>query len=227
MNAKILLVDDDIALRRGMKPLLEGEGYTVCTARNGDEAVETFAKERPDLVLLDVMMPRKNGYAACSEIRAVNRHTPVIFLTAMESDVAQLRGFGVGADDYIPKTTAPAILLARVRRALDRVKVRHEAAVAHRTLEVDGTVIDFDSLTVRGADADARLTKTEADFLWLLQSERGRLFGYDEIFDVLRGQGYAGSEETLYVHMSRLKRKLGRVGNLLRNERGVGYSLLP
>ncbi len=226
-NAKILVVDDELAIRKGMKILLQGEGYEVCTARNGDEALTAFAAECPDVVLLDVMMPCKNGYAVCTEIRAMNRHTPVIFLTAMASDVDQLRGFGVGADDYIPKAVAPAILLARIRRALNWVKAQHEAATAPRTLEMDGVVIDFDGLAVRGAGLDERLTKTEADFLWLLQTERGKVFGYDEIFDVLRGQGYAGGEETLYVHMSRLKRKLGRVGNRLQNERGVGYSFLP
>ncbi len=227
MNAKILLADDEAVLRRGLKTLLEGEGYGVCTARNGDEALSVFETEHPDVVLLDVMMPRKNGYAVCTEIRVRNRHTPVLFLTAMSSDVDQLRGFGVGADDYIPKSAAPSILLARVRRALDWVKARHEAATAPRTLKTDGIVIDFDGLTVRGDGLDERLTKTEADFLWLLQTERGKVFGYDEIFDVLRGQGYAGSEETLYVHMSRLKRKLGRFGRRIQNERGVGYSLLP
>lgn len=226
MSAKILLVDDEAALRRGLKTLLEGEGYEVRTARNGDEALAVFEAECPDVVLLDVMMPRKNGYAVCTEIRAKNRHTPVLFLTAMSSDVDQLRGFGVGADDYISKSAAPSILLARVRRALDWVKARHDAAVAPRTLEADGIVIDFDGLTVRGEGLDERLTKTEADFLWLLQTERGKVFSYDEIFDVLRGQGYAGSEETLYVHMSRLKRKLGRFGHRLQNERGIGYSLL-
>ena len=227
MSAKILVVDDELAVRKGMKTLLQGEGYEVCTARNGDEALVALAKECPDLILLDVMMPRKNGYTVCTEIRSANRYVPILFLTAMASDVDQLRGFGVGADDYIPKATAPAVLLARIRRTLDWVKAREEAVKAARTLEIEGVVIDFDGLTVRGADVDARLTKTEADFLWLLQTERGKVFGYDEIFDVLRGQGYKGSEETLYVHMSRLKRKLGRIGGRLQNERGVGYSFLP
>lgn len=226
MKAKILVVDDELTVRRVMKTLLQGEGYEVLTARNGDEALASLVKDSPDLILLDVMMSRKNGYAVCTEIRAVNRHIPVLFLTALASDVDQLRGFGVGADDYISKDVAPAVMLARIRRALDWVKAREEAAKAARTLEVDGVVIDFDGLTVRGADVDARLTKTEADFLWLLQTERGKVFGYDEIFDILRGQGYKGSEETLYVHMSRLKRKLGLIGRRLQNERGVGYSFL-
>ncbi len=223
----ILIVDDELSVRRGLKMLLEEEGYAVALARNGDEAMEFLAASRPDLVLLDVMMPKRNGYAVCREIRQKDKTLPILFLSSLQTDVDQLRGFGVGADDYVFKTVAPAVLLARIRRALGRTVDRWQAATLSRVVAIGEALVDFDGLTVTGGGVKTRLTKTEADFLWILQTERGKVFGYDEILEILKGRGYLGSEGTLYVHMSRLKRKLGRIGNLIQNERGVGYWLLP
>ena len=116
----ILLADDEPVVRKTYRALFEGEGYSVRTARNGEEAVAMFAERRPDLVLLDVMMPRMSGTAACAAIRGSDPLVPILFFTAMPSDVGAVRALGFGADDYIDKAKSPEELLARVASALRR-----------------------------------------------------------------------------------------------------------
>ena len=184
-----------------------------------------YRERKPDLVLLDVMMPRRSGFSVCEEIRVDDALTPVIFLTAKDAEADQVRGFGLGADDYVSKTAGESELLARVRRALQRSRAYREAASAPRVARLGGLEVDFDALCVRGDGVEERLTKTEADLLWLLNSERGRIFSYDEIVEVLQIGGMAG-ETVVRPHISRLKKKLSRAGDLVVNERGVGYKLV-
>lgn len=109
--SEILIVDDERLIREGLKMTLQGEGYEVRTARDGDEALNKIAERRPDLVLLDVMMPRMNGFRCCEEIRKTDPLLPVIFLTAKDSEADQVRGIGLGGDDYVSKATGDALLL--------------------------------------------------------------------------------------------------------------------
>jgi two-component system phosphate regulon response regulator PhoB len=225
MAAEILIVDDERAIRAGLRALLKTEGFAVRTARNGDEALAAFAQRRPDCVLLDVMMPGLNGFAVCEQMRRSDALVPIVFLTAKEEETDQVRAFGLGADDYIFKTAGEAELLARLRRALERAATFRQAASGARTARLGVLTVEFDALTVTGGAEETRLTKTEADFLWLLATERGRLYTYGEILDVLRGGGVT-TTAVLQTHMSRLKRKLGRAGEMIFNERGLGYKLL-
>ena len=224
--ADILVVDDERAIRSYLKGVLTAEGFTVRTARGGDEALEAFREHRPDLVLLDVMMPKRNGFSVCAEIRTVDSLTPVIFLTAKVGEADQVRGFGLGADDYLSKTTSEAELVARVRRAVDRSCAYNSAMRDVRQLKLGNVVVDFDAQTVVGGGVKVRLTKTEADLLWLFAIERGRLVSYDEMVDVLKAGGFDGDSAALYAYVSRLKKKLGNGGNLIHAERGVGYMLM-
>ena len=221
--AEILVVDDSKALQRMWKSVLEGEGYAVRTAVNGDEALEKIYIRKPALVLMDVNMPTRNGFSTCEEIRRFDPLIPILFLTAFPTDANELRARGVGADDFFAKDVEPSIIIAAIRRALARTEA---AATEVRRTRIGNTEIDFDMLTARGGGVDERLTKTEADFLYLLNSERGRYFSYDEIFEVLRGKGYIGDDNLLYVYISRLKRKLAPAGIDIRNERGIGYALM-
>lgn len=222
--AKILLVDDDRTARAAFRALLESEGHEVCLAKNGEEAVSAFGAAHPDLVLLDVMMPKKNGLVTCSELRARDAHVPIIFITAMPSDVSLVRGLGLGADDYIAKDRSPEELLARIGAALRR------RATAQPTAPVPVVLGDAD-IDLHGAVASVggetvRLTKSEVDFLQLLLSSRGRVFSPEEIFAGLRGEGYVGDVAAIRSMVLRLKRKLGRGGNLIVSERGFGYRLV-
>ena len=224
--ADILIVDDERTIRLGLRTLLREEGYTARIVPNGDQALIAFDDKRPDLILLDVMMPGRNGFSVCEEIRKKDLLVPIVFLTAKDAETDQLRAFGLGADDYISKTAGTPELLARIRRALERADAFRAAVSEVRTSTLGELSIDYDALTVRGGGIDERLTKTEADFLWLLNTERGRLYTYGEILDVLRG-GEITTVALLQTHMSRLKRKLGRAGERIFHERGLGYKLLP
>lgn len=223
--SEILVVDDEAGVRRNFTQLFKAEGYDVRSAANGDRALEEIFIRKPDLVVLDINMPRRNGFSTCKEIRRFDQLLPVLFLTGFDSDVNELRGRGLGADDFFSKSEDPSIILATVRRALARSQAFASRRSESRRIRFGAVEIDFDALTAKGGGIDERLTKTEADFLWLLNSERGKVFPYDEIFEVLRGRGYVGDERLLYVYISRLKRKLSAAGVEIRNERGIGYSL--
>ena len=221
--SEILIADDELQVRRNYRALLEAEGYAVRTARDGEEALRKFAERRPDLLLLDVMMPKKNGISVCEEIRATDACVPIVFFTALPSESALVRGLGLGADDYIDKSDGVETIVARVRRALARVEAFASAAPTRRA-RIGRAEVDFDTYRITGG-SEKFLTKTEADILWLLNSSRGQMFAYDDIIDVLRGRDFVCTSHMLYVHVSRIKQKLGSAGELIRNIRNVGYRL--
>ena len=224
--AEILIADDDRLIREGMKALFAGEGFSVRTARDGEDALKKFAESRPDLVLLDVMMPKANGFKACEEIRRLDRLVPIVFLTAKDSEADEVRGIGLGADDYVSKTAGEAVLVARVRRALERAAAIDAEVSPPRVLQLGAVTVDFDRLTVSGSGADGRLTRTEADILQLLALRAGSPMTGDELIAALRGEGYACEDSMLYSHVSHLRRKLGPAGCLLANDRSTGYRLM-
>jgi two-component system alkaline phosphatase synthesis response regulator PhoP len=229
-EAEILLADDERAFRSGMKALLESEGFAVRTARDGEEAVRMFAERRPDAVVLDVMMPKMNGFRACEEIRREDRRVPVVFLTAKDAEADQVRALGLGADDYVSKSAPESLFLARIRRALERS--RELSAGAAGAADADGrirlgrTTVDMATLEVSVAGKPSgRLTKTEADILRVLHNGRGRSFSTEQLIAALRGKGFACEDTMVYVHVSNLRRKLGPAASLLGNSWKSGYSL--
>lgn len=197
---EILVVDDELAIRKGLAALLEESGYSVRTARDGIAALGVVRASRPDLVLLDVMMPLMDGFAVCERIRQHDRDLPIVFLTAKDADEDQVRGLEVGADDFVSKGVDNAVLLARIRKSIERGR------------RLAGNVAPDD------------LTKTEADIYRLLASEKGRYFSATEIFSAIRGEGYSGDEGNLRSHMSRLRGKLPP-GMSIAAIRGRGYAL--
>ncbi|MBR4614628.1 MAG: response regulator transcription factor [Kiritimatiellae bacterium] len=228
MPHELLIVDDERAIREGLKRLLSAEGFSVRTAKDGDDALAAFRERRPSLVLLDVMMPKRNGFSVCGEIRSIDPITPIVFLTAKDGEAEQVRGFGLGADDYISKSAGDAELLARVRRAVERAAAydRRAEAPESRRREIGSAIVDFDTLVVQNETGTERLTKTEADLLWLLVVERGKSVPSDEMVEVLKAGGFTGDSSSIYVHVSHLKKKLGRSGSLLCSERNIGYRLM-
>ena len=226
--AEILLVDDEKALRDSLKAVLQGEGYEVRTARDGDEALVKIAEKRPDLVLLDVMMTRMNGYKCCEKIRETDKLLPVIFLTAKDGETDQVRGIGLGADDFVSKDASDAVLLARISRALARSSAIGESVrgASGETIALGAVSVDLKTFAVTEKGEEiARLTKTEADILKLLDAHRGELVVPDDIITDLRGNGFACEDTMLYVHICNLRRKLGSASSMLVNKRGVGYGL--
>ena len=226
--AEILVVDDERVLRDGIKAVLSGEGFEVRMARDGDEALKKIAEKRPDLVLLDVMMPKMNGFRCCEKIRETDGLLPVVFLTAKDAEADQVRGIGLGADDFVSKGASDAVLLARINRALERAKAFGEAARrASGTMIALGCVtVDLKTLAVMEEGREiARLTRTEADILKIFNSQRGALIVPDDIITELRGNGFACEDTMLYMHISNLRKKLGVASGLIVNRRGVGYGL--
>ena len=222
-RAEVLIAEDEPSARRGFRALFEGEGYAVRTARDGEEALAKFNERRPDAVLLDVMMPKMNGIAACAEIRKSDLLVPILFFTAMPSDVGAVRALGLGADDYIDKAKSPEELLARVAAVLRRASSARPRA---DVLSLGGVTVDFATMTAYGEGVSEELTKSESLFLRLLASERGKCFSFDEIFAALRGEGYIGDDNAVRCIAKRLKTKLGHAGELIANARGVGYKLV-
>lgn len=228
--AEILIVDDERVLREGMKARLQAEGYDVRTAKDGDDALVKIAERAPDLVLLDIMMPKTNGFRCCEAIRKTNALLPIVFLTAKDAEGDQVRGLGLGADDYVSKSAPESVLLARIGAALERTErfgANVTVAKAKRLL-IGPVEVDRQTFAVLlGGKAIATLTKTEADVLAYLFRRRGELVLIDDIIAGLRGSGYACEDSMVYAHVSRLRRKLGPAGALVRNIRRAGYTLLP
>ena len=198
----ILIVDDERSIRMSLADLLAGSGYPVRQAASGPAALEAFRMQRPDLVLLDVMMPEMDGYAVCHEMRRLDRETPIVFLSAMDSEENQIEGLRLGANDYVSKTASEALLLARIAAVLERA----------------------DHYSKR--EAPASMTKTEADIYRLLDSQRGKTFSQREILDAVCGEGYRVVDAVIRVHISNMRRKLPP-GESIRSARNLGYALVP
>lgn len=221
---EVLLVDDERVIRARYAEILSGEGYAVRTARDGVEALQKFAERRADLVILDVAMPRMNGFAACAALRKLDADVPVIFLTANASEVNEVRGLDAGADDFIAKDASESVLLARVRRAASRL--RAPSAAEDEILVLGKVRVNLSTLEVKTSGGTEILTQTEADLLRVFAAERGRFLSADELITALRGKGFACEDSMLYAHVSHLRRKLAEAGEMLVSRRGSGYRLV-
>lgn len=224
--AEILIVDDERAIRNAIGAMLKAEGFAVSTARNGDEALEKFSERRPDLVLLDVMMPGKNGIQTCEEMRRADPIVPVIFLSAVPSDATKVRAFGAGADGYFEKSESHDVLLARIRSALKRSEAV-AVGVAQGSVRLGSVTVDV--ALMRVTDGDGRcegLTKTEAALFAALNRRRGEYVSNDELFSAIHGPGFAGSPAKIRNHISTLRQKLGSARDMIVNNPNAGYRLV-
>lgn len=224
---EILVADDERVIRDSLRSLFTAEGFKVRLARDGREAVAKFLEKRPDIVLLDVMMPKENGFSACEEIRRRDRLVPVVFLTAKDADIDQLRGMGAGADDYVSKSVADEVLVSRVKRALDRYRDMMSITSAGRIVAVGAVTVDLSSSAVTAGGTEiARLTRTECGILDILNSLRNSVVAADAIVERLRGVGFACEDGMLYTHVSNLRKKLGPAASMIESVRGEGYKLV-
>ena len=224
--AEILLVDDERTVREGLKRLLESEGFAVRTARDGADALAKLSDKRPDAVLLDVMMPKLNGFALCAELRKTDALLPVVFLTAKDSEADEIRGMGLGADDYVSKSAGEEVLLARLRRSLERAAQVDQGQKAASVLKLGTVKVDFERRKVFRDGQEESLTASELDILRCLLSAPGKPFTADELLSFLRGEGYFGDPATVRVHIMNLRRKLGKAGAMIANLPKGGYYLV-
>ena len=224
MKAKditILLVDDEPDILEIISYNLKAEGYKVKTASSGREGVEKAKKVRPDLILLDVMMPEMDGIEACEQIRKTPglEHTIIAFLTARGEDYSQVAGFDVGADDYIAKPVKPKVLTSRLKALLRRRPL--EPATSEERTTLGDMVIDIERyhIEIKGKVVD--LPRKEFELLGLLASKPGKVFTRDEIMDRIWGTQVIVGGRTIDVHIRKLREKIG--DERIKTIKGVGY----
>ncbi len=224
MKAKditILLVDDEPDILEIISYNLKAEGYKVKTASSGREGVEKAKKVRPDLILLDVMMPEMDGIEACEQIRKTPglEHTIIAFLTARGEDYSQVAGFEVGADDYIAKPVKPKVLTSRLKALLRRRPLKPAKSEERTTL--GDMVIDIERYHIEIKGKVVELPRKEFELLGLLASKPGKVFTRDEIMDRIWGTQVIVGGRTIDVHIRKLREKIG--DERIKTIKGVGY----
>jgi two-component system alkaline phosphatase synthesis response regulator PhoP len=232
MRRRLLVVEDDATLRQALRFSLAREGYEVGVATNGPEALEAVRGRRPDLVLLDVMLPGMSGVEVLRVMRQEGIDTPVIIVSAKTEELDRVVGLKVGADDYVTKPFSRPELLARIEAVLRRGRRAAEAserAPRDGVLVFDGLRIDPARREVTLAGEPLRLTTKEFDLLAHLAAAPGRIFTRDQLLSGIWGYDYEGDSRTVDVHLSWLRTKLRGHGghNWFRTVRGVGYAFAP
>ena len=231
-SPRVLVVEDEASFVEALSAGLRREGFALDIARDGREALDRFEACRPDVVLLDVMLPRVSGLDVCREIRS-RSDVPIIMVSAKGEEIDAVVGLEVGADDYVPKPYRFRELVARIRAVLRRAQAQAEvpdagpvAAAVERPVEVGDVLIDPQGHEVRIRGEDARLPLKEFDLLWALISNAGRVVTRDDLIDQVWGMDYVGDTKTLDAHIRRLRRKVEiEPSNPQRivTIRGVGY----
>ena len=224
--AYILFAEDDTTLRNAITLALKSEGYEVRACKDGAEALATYAERHPDLLILDVMMPRKSGYDVCAEIPRNDDLLPVMFLTAKSSEEDVVLGLGLGADDFIAKPVRLDVLLARIAVILKWTKRVGPATAQSDTFKIGDALFDATRFTGRRNDEpDTSLTIRELGLLRTFAAHPGEVLSRDALLDAVWGENYFASSRTLDQHIVQIRRKLGESGNLIETVRGTGYRL--
>ncbi|MGV9269306.1 response regulator transcription factor [Kitasatospora sp. NPDC003701] len=235
-SARLLVVDDEPALRDALESSLAFEGYEVATATDGYEALESVEREKPDLVLLDIMMPRMDGLTAVRRMRSRGDTVPVLMLTARDAVGDRVTGLDVGADDYLAKPFELDELLARVRALLRRNALATEAAARAAAVEDDSEVLAFADLRMNTATREVtragrpvELTRTEFMLLEMFLSHPRQVLTREQILKAVWGFDFEPSSNSLDVYVMYLRRKTeqGGMPRIIQTVRGVGYALRP
>lgn len=203
---EILLVEDDLRLAALVSEYLGKQEYHISVEHQGDRAVERIILEKPDLVILDLMLPGKDGFSVCRDVRHSYKG-PILILTAREDDMDQVAGLELGADDYVKKPVEPRVLLARIR-ALFRRSSASAAPNALKELRFGSLEIFFASRNVNLGREPVELSTTEFDLLWLLASRAGEVLDRDLLCQTVKGVAYDGIDRSIDVAVSRLRKKL-------------------
>jgi two-component system alkaline phosphatase synthesis response regulator PhoP len=215
---KVLIADDEPDIIEILKYNLEKEGYAVSTAKDGNEALDKARLTQPDLIVLDMMMPYKNGIEVCELLRAqpAFKDTLIMFLTALSDEATQLKGFSTGADDYISKPVSPNVFVSKVNALFRRVK-KPESHI----LVIDNLIIDPEKFIVEFEGKEIILAKKEFELLYLLATRPGRVFLRNEILSQVWGNDVIVGDRTIDVHIRKIRQKLGV--DCITTVKGVGY----
>ncbi|MCI8769993.1 MAG: response regulator transcription factor [Lachnospiraceae bacterium] len=221
----VLIADDNRDITDILTVYVRKEGYEPLVAKNGIEAMHMFEDFAPIAILLDVMMPLKDGYEVCKEIRK-RSSVPIILITARGEDFDKIMGLDIGADDYIVKPFSPSEVMARLRAVLRRLQKPDETKDMDNVLRVGNLVVNLDEYSFSVAGKRVPLTKKEIETMWTLASNPNKVFTRDNLLDSLWGYDYYGDSRTVDSHIKRLRAKLDTVEHPSWNIKtiwGVGY----
>jgi two-component system, OmpR family, phosphate regulon response regulator PhoB len=225
-KTKVLIVEDEVAITTLLKYNLEKEGFTVITAADGEEGVNLVKEHRPDVVVLDWMLPKLTGIEVCKQIRwhQDTKNTPVIMLSARGEEGDRIRGLDSGADDYMVKPFSPPELISRIRAVFRRIR----PSLSEKVLEFAGIFLDITSHKATRDGVDVHLSPTEFGLLRYLMEHPGRVFSREQLLDSVWGHDIYVELRTVDVHIRRLRKALnydGKQPDLVRTVRSAGYSL--
>ncbi len=220
--ATVLIADDNQQITSILEEYVKKEGYEAIIARDGEEALMLFESHKPDIVLLDVMMPKIDGFEVCRSIRKTSM-TPVIMITARGEDFERIMGLDIGADDYIVKPFSPTEVMARIRAIQRRINRENDSK---HLLTSDNLIISLDDYSAAIDGHALELTKKEIELLWTLAENKSRVFTRDNLLNSLWGYDYYGDSRTVDSHIKRLRAKLDVYEHPnweIRTIWGVGY----
>ena len=222
VNIKILLVDDEPDILEIISYNLTSQGYTVFTASNGQKAIKKAKKEKPHLIILDVMMPEMDGIEACEQIRKTPEleNTLITFLTARGEDYSQVAGFEAGADDYITKPIKPKVLVSKIKSLLRRLKTQSDS-ISDAPIILNDLTIDREAYKINYKGLEMVLPRKEFELLYLFSTKPGKVFKREEILNKIWGNEVVVGGRTIDVHIRKLRKKLG--DSKFKTIKGVGY----
>ncbi len=216
---KILIADDEIKIRETMRDYLSAKGFEVVLAKDGEAAVSCAENESFDLIILDVMMPNKDGLTACKEIREFT-DIPVLFLSALGEEENLLKGYKHGADDYIVKPFPLSVLSEKISAMIKR----HKGINAENILSISGVSVNLKTRVVFCGEREIRLPVKDYNLLLLLMQNRGTILSRDIIINKIWGYDFDGDNRTVDTHIKRIRKALGDKSHLIVTTTGIGYS---
>lgn len=225
-NIRILIVDDEDRMREMIKDYVSLEGFEIDEAADGLQALEKFKEKQYSLVILDVMMPRMDGWSTCREIRKTSQ-VPIIMLTARGEEYDKLFGFELGVDDYIVKPFSPRELLARMKAIIRRSQAVVEPEEKQETLTIQGLVIELESRNVFVDGEQANLTPKEFELLTLFVQNPKRVYSREQLLNSVWGYDYKGDDRTVDTHIKTLREALKDYRKLIVTVWGTGYKFEP
>ncbi|MCP4595342.1 response regulator transcription factor [Neptuniibacter sp.] len=225
---RVLIAEDDINIRLGLVDLLEAEGYDCIEAADGEAALKLFSEQQPALVLLDIMMPKMDGYAVCRKIRQLNEQVPVVFITAKSEEIDQVLGLELGADDYIKKPFGTREVIARIRavtrRCLQSEKLTTSSAEV--CFQLDDLEVHPEQLRAKREEMVMELSLRDIKTLQLLFENKGKVVDRDMLFNHCWGRDYLPSSRTLDQHISKLRKLIEidpKTPKIIKTVHGLGY----
>ena len=220
---KVLIADDNKQIVSILSEYCKKNNFIVSTVFNGEDALKEVEENKFDIVLLDVMMPKKDGFDVCREVRKFS-NVPIIMITARGEDYEKIMGLEIGADDYIVKPFSPGEIIARINAILRRITPKNDDS--EKIFSFDNLEIDLNNFTVKINNKIISLTKKETEILWTLVTNQNKVFTRENLLDLIWGFDYFGDSRTVDTHIKRLRAKLDNYGHKKWNIKtiwGVGY----